>query len=609
MEEFNDCLQSLELDYLRFSGFLHTWCNKRSNGCISKKLDRVLVNNDWLVKFENSEAIFLPPSISDHCPSVVKLGLQGIKKNRPFKIFNFLTDRAYFLPLVDTCWREQVHGTMQYKLCSKLRNLKKVLKTLNNDKVGDLTIKSIEAKAALDDCQCLLDQQPIDSNLRIREKELISCYTTTLKAEEDLLKQKSRIQSLKAGDHNSSYFFKAINGKRNRSKIHTITRDDGSLIEGDILVKKEAIRHFQTILGYSRPVSHGIGSTLSKIIDKVISNRQADFMGRDVSDDEIREVCFSLHPNKAPGPDGFNAHFFKITWDIVGEDVISAVQEFFRSGLLLKELNATILALVPKVPNPSKMKDFRPISCCNTLYKITAKIIANRIKPCLPDIISPSQSAFVAGRCIGDNILLVQELMMNYHKDASCTRLALKVDLMKAFDMVDWGFLLETLAAFHFPPKVIMWIKACLTTPKFSISINGELAGFLSRKRGLHQGDPMSPYLFVIAMEVLSKILANRIKDSPSFKFHWRCDKIKLSHLCFTDDLIMLCHGSLSSARVVKAALNEFSLLSGLHANHAKSSIFTSGVSHTIDQQLINLFRLYGWFSPHSLSWYTYHLF
>ena len=131
------------------------------------------------------------------------------------------------------------------------------------------------------------------------------------------------------------------------------------------------------------------------------------------------------------------------------------------------------------------MIDFRPISCCNTLYKIIAKIITNRIKPCLPGIISPSQLAFVAGRRIGDNILLVQELMRNYNKDDGRPKLALKVDLMKAFDMVDWGFLLDTLAAFQFPLKVINWIKACLTTHKFSISINGELAGFFSGKRGL----------------------------------------------------------------------------------------------------------------------------
>ncbi|KAK3204761.1 hypothetical protein Dsin_018807 [Dipteronia sinensis] len=161
---------------------------------------------------------------------------------------------------------------------------------------------------------------------------------------------------------------------------------------------------------------------------------------------------------------------------------------------------------------------------------------------------------------------------------------------MKAFDMVDWGFLLETLATFHFPPKIITWIKACLTTPKFYISFNGELASFFSGKMGFRQGDPMSLYLFVIAMEVLSKILTKRITDSPSFKFHWKCDKIKLSHICFTDDLIMLCHGSPSSALVLKAALDEFSLLFGLFANQAKSNIFTLGLSSTTNQQLINLF-------------------
>ncbi|KAK2658397.1 hypothetical protein Ddye_004930 [Dipteronia dyeriana] len=114
----------------------------------------------------------------------------------------------------------------------------------------------------------------------------------------------------KSGDRNSSYFFKAINGSRNRSKIRSITGDDGSLIEGDIPVKNEAICHFQNILGCSMPDRHGVG-TLSNIIDNVISNVHADSMDRDVTNDEIREVCFSLHPKKAPDPDGFKAHFFK----------------------------------------------------------------------------------------------------------------------------------------------------------------------------------------------------------------------------------------------------------------------------------------------------------
>ncbi|KAK3218482.1 hypothetical protein Dsin_012452 [Dipteronia sinensis] len=311
MEEFNDCLQYLELYDLRFLGFLHTWCNKRSNGCISNKLDRVVVNNDWLVKFQNSKAIFLPPSF--------------------------------------------------------------------------------EAKDALDECQRLLDLQPLDSNLRIWENDLISYYTSTLKAAEHLLRKKSRIQWRKASERNSAYFFKAINGKRNKNKIHFITGDNGSLIEGYIRVKNEAIRHFQTILACSMPARHGIGSTLSNIIDNVISNDQADFMGRDVTNDQIREVCFSLHCNKAPGPDGFNAQFFKITWDIVGEDVISAVQEFFRSVVCSRNLMPRFLLWSLQSLILLRLRTFRPISCCNTLYKIIAKIIANRIKPCLLDIISPSQ--------------------------------------------------------------------------------------------------------------------------------------------------------------------------------------------------------------------------
>ncbi|KAK2662114.1 hypothetical protein Ddye_000688 [Dipteronia dyeriana] len=125
--------------------------------------------------------------------------------------------------------------------------------------------------------------------------------------------------------------------------------------------------------------------------------------------------------------------------------------------------------------------------------------------------------------------------------------------------------------------KVINWIKACLTTLKFSISINGELVGFFSGKRGLRQGDPMSLYLFAIAIKVLSKLLANHIMDTHNFKYHWRCDKLKLSHLYFTDDMIMFCHGSYHSTLVLKLALDEFFLLSGLCANHAKSNIFISG--------------------------------
>ncbi|KAK3189580.1 hypothetical protein Dsin_029141 [Dipteronia sinensis] len=264
-------------------GFFHTWCNKRSNDdCISKKLDRVLVNDAWLGKYTNSVASFLPPIISDHSPSLVKLELQGRRKNCSFKFFNFLTEREDFLPLVESCWQEQVHGTMQFKLCSKFRILKKALKSLNKNRVGDVTIKLNEAKEALEECQRLLDAHPTDNTLILQEKDIINSYTMALQAEEDFLKQKSRIQWLQAGDRNSSYFFKAINGRQNRNKILSIMREDGSLIEGNVLVKNEAIRHFQKILGCSVP-SLNRASTLQTIVHDHSSNDQADLISMGVT--------------------------------------------------------------------------------------------------------------------------------------------------------------------------------------------------------------------------------------------------------------------------------------------------------------------------------------
>ncbi|GKC06324.1 reverse transcriptase domain, reverse transcriptase zinc-binding domain protein [Tanacetum coccineum] len=185
--------------------------------------------------------------------------------------------------------------------------------------------------------------------------------------------------------------------------------------------------------------------------------------------------------DKSSRPDGYTAAFFKGAWKIVGSDVVNAVKEFFVNGKLLKELNHTVIALIPKIQNPTRINDFRPISCCNVLFKCISKIIANRIKGSLMHLISPNQSAFVPGRSIADNILLTHELMHNYHLDRGVARCAFKVDIQKAYDTVDWGFL----------KSVTIWY------------------------RGLRQGDPLSPYLFTMVMEVLTLILRRKIRSLP----------------------------------------------------------------------------------------------
>ncbi|KAL1201013.1 hypothetical protein V5N11_017877 [Cardamine amara subsp. amara] len=156
---------------------------------------------------------------------------------------------------------------------------------------------------------------------------------------------------------------------------------------------------------------------------------------------------------KSPGPDGYTVEFFKGAWSVIGKDLTIAVQSFFMFGFLPKGINTTILALIPKKTDASEMKDYRPISCCNVLYKIISKILANRLKTILPSFIAPNQSAFIKDRLLMENLLLATELVKDYHKEGVSSRCAMKIDTSKAFDSVKWPFLLNVLKALNLPEK------------------------------------------------------------------------------------------------------------------------------------------------------------
>lgn len=200
---------------------------------------------------------------------------------------------------------------------------------------------------------------------------------------------------------------------------------------------------------------------------------------------------------------------------------MAAVMDFFTSGKLLREINNIILVMVPKVINATSVEDYTPIAYCNTIYKCITKVLANQVALALKSSIGPYQTAFVKGRRIRDNILLAQELFSSFHLEPYIPKCAIKVDFRKAYDTVDWDFLEGVLLAFGFPLSVTRLIMTCVRTPKFSIALNGELHGFFASGRGLCQCDPISPYLFIMVMEVLSGIIL-RYSLRPDFKFLWR---------------------------------------------------------------------------------------
>ena len=519
MDRLDTCIREAKVDDLRYSGMHYTWSNQCPENLIMRKLDRVLVNEKWNLNFPLSEARFLPSGMSDHSPMVVKVigNDQNIKK--PFRFFDMWMDHDEFMPLVKKVWDQNSGGCPMYQLCCKLRKLKQELKLFNMAHFSNISDKVKDAKNEMDKAQQALHTAHENPILCMRERDAVHKYASTVRAEESFFKQKASIQWLSLGDQNTSYFHKSVNGRQNRNKLLSLTREDGEVVEGHEAVKSEVITYFHRVLGVDQMPRVLNEEVMESAINLKLSSTQQHVLAQDVTREEIKHAMFSLKNNKAPGPDGFNAGFFKRMWHIVGEDVINAVRSFFQTRRMLKEMNATSISLIPKVANPTRLTDFRPISCCNTVYKCIAKILAGRIKVVLPSLVGPYQTAFISGRRISDNILLSQELMKGYHKSTGPARCAMKVDLMKAYDSVRWDFVDAMLIKMGFPRTVIDWIMVCVTSCQFSINVNGELAGYFQGGRGLRQGDPLSPYLFVLCMEILSGLFC-KMSANQEFKFH-----------------------------------------------------------------------------------------
>ncbi|GKB40686.1 hypothetical protein Tco_0885628, partial [Tanacetum coccineum] len=399
------------------------------------------------------------------------------------------------------------------------------------------------------------DKDPSNVSLREDEAATVIAFNEALVIKEKFLKQKAKIAWLKEGDSNSAYFHKAIKSRISRSRIDVVTDAEGVVFQNDD-VAKAFISHYEVFLGQPG-ITHEFNTT--DLFLTRLSSSEALEMVRTVSSQEVKTAIFSMGNDKSLGPDGFTTAFFKDTWDIISPDVTRVV---FNS--------------------PARVNDYKPISCCNVLFKCISKIIANRLKDSLKRLVSPNQSAFVPGRSISDNILLTQEIMHNYHLDRGVPRCAFKVDIQKAYDTVDWEFLRVILIGFGFHVRMVSWIMECVATTSFSISINGSLHGYFKGKRGLRQGDPLSPYLFTLIMEVLTLMLHRKVREDSSFTYHRQCSKLELINLCFADDLFLFAHGDVNSARVIKEALDEFKDASGLVPSLPKSTAYFCNVlNHT----------------------------
>ena len=265
--------------------------------------------------------------------------------------------------------------------------------------------------------------------------------------------------------------------------------------------------------------------------------------------------------------------------DFIKKEVLGFFKEFHEQSRFVKNLNATFLVLIPKKQTVEDFKDLRPISLVGGLYKILTKVLANRIKRVLDKVISKSQSAFVKDRQILDAVLIANELV-----DSTLRRkkqgMVCKLDIEKAYDSISWEFLYQVMGRMGFSSRWLSWIKRCIPTASFSVLINGSPAGFFPSSKGLRQGDPLSPYLFVIGMKALSCLInravegnylsGNRIKDG-------RGGDLVISHLLYADDTLIFSEANKDQLKYLSWILMWFEALSGLKINLNKSEIIPIG--------------------------------
>lgn len=508
MDDFHLCTQQASLINVPYSGIHLTWHNGQKDGhTIQKKLDWILGNQELFNRWTRAHAKFLPRLAFDHSPMLIHLDRKP-GSQRPqtgFKFLNLWADRPDFLDLVSNVWGQAIHGNPIFCLASKLQVLRSHLKRYHKRNTSHISARVKEARNIWSNGQTLLNERPWDTSLQNQERHQAENYNRLCLEEEAFYKQKSRIQWLHLGDRNTAFFHRSMKHRLIRNRIQSLSTDDGHLITDYGEIHQHAVHYYENLL---RDDSQGIPlHEVQEDYQKRLIEEDKANMTLQVTAEEIKAALFSIPDGKSPGPDGYISCFFKKSWSIVGQDFISAVLFFFTSKSLHRSINVTNIVLVPKVENPVSMNDFRPIACCTVIYKCISKILANHLKQVLSKVIGKSQSVFLPGRQISDAILLAQELMHEHHRDKSPARCAMKIDLRKAFDTIRWDYIGAALKAIEFPQEAIDWITLCFTTPHFSVSLNGETKGFFQASRGIRQGDPLSPYLFVLAMEGLSSML------------------------------------------------------------------------------------------------------
>ncbi|KAJ0683719.1 putative RNA-directed DNA polymerase [Helianthus annuus] len=548
--DFNDFIDVNGLREFNLKGLRFTYMSNRRGICTWSRIDRFLVCENVFNKWLNACVRALNRNLSDHSPLVFSV-LDTNFGPKPFRMFDSWLDRPGCIDTINSVLENWVNwGPAVTNLLNKLKKLRGSLRNWYD---------SYRVKEKEDETWLRKEKEDLEIQMELKDLDETDLWiwSECLKEIEDIerhktrdIRQKSRVKWAALGDENSSFFHNIVNDRKARNSI------PGILICGDwvtkpALVKKEVLRFFRSHFKEQVPVWPTlVCDGLKKIKEQDGIELVATF-----SKQEIKDAVFGCGSNKAPGPDGFNFRFVKRFWNFFEEDFYNILGEFHETGIINTGCGSSFITLIPKVKTPLGLRDYRPITLIGMISKVITKILANRVKKVLGQVISEAQSAFLSDRFILDGPLMVNEIL-DLLKKRSRKPFMLKIDFEKAYDNVNWNFLISILTQMGFPPRWCDWIKGVYHSSRAAVLVNGSPTFNFRCEKGLRQGDPLSPFLFLIVMEALSWLL-DKAKQIGVFKgICLSGDVADLSHLFYADDALILGEWSrdnlLSIARILR---------------------------------------------------------
>ncbi|GJT57077.1 RNA-directed DNA polymerase, eukaryota, reverse transcriptase zinc-binding domain protein [Tanacetum coccineum] len=564
-DAFNAFIANAGLVEVPLGGCSFTWCHKSATKM--SKLDRFLVSDNLMCSCPSISSTSLDRFLSDHRPIIMR-EIHYDYGPTPFKFFHYWFEIDGFDKLVEESWKEAnvTEHNSYSKFMQKIKYLKEKIRTWHKLYKENSNNRKSVLKAELNDLDVVIDNGNGTTTDVNRRQEVVQLLQEVEKNIDMEMAQKVKIKWAIEGDENSKYYHGVLNKKRGRLTIRGVLVE-GIWMEAPHLVKNEFFEHFKN--SFAQPNQGRV------LLDRDFVNRitmeQNDELEREVSIDEIKRAVWECGVDKAPGPDGFTFGFYRRYWDLIQTDVIDAVKWFFVHGRIPKGGNSSFITLIPKVPNASMVKEFRPISLIGSLYKIIAKVLANRMVMVLNDLVNEIQSAFVADRQILDGPFMLNEIVQ-WCKSKKKQSMIFKVDFEKAYDSVRWDFIDDILRRFGFGEKWCMWIQSCLHSSRGSVLVNGSPTKEFQFYKGLKQGDPLSPFLFILVMESLH-VSFQRVVEAGLFSGIKLAPSLQISHLFYADDAIFMGQWSQCNIDTITRVLEVFHRASGLRINMNKSKL------------------------------------